>query len=150
MQLIKKIFKKTFKILSTCFPNNAVRVQMLRICGYIVGEHVYIGEGFLVIDKLQDRKNLIIGNRVSIAPRVTFVTASDPNNSKIAPYINCKHGIIKIGDDAWIGTGSILMPDVIIGEGAVVGAGSVVTRNVESYTVVVGVPAKKIKKIGSH
>lgn len=50
-------------------------------------------------------------------------------------------------DDAWIGAGSIILPGVTIGEGAVVGAGAVVTKDVPPYTVVVGVPARPIKRI---
>lgn len=51
-----------------------------------------------------------------------------------------------IGHDVWIGHGAIIMPGVKVGTGAVVGSGAVVTRNVEPYTVVVGVPAKPIRK----
>ncbi|MBZ4646302.1 MAG: galactoside-O-acetyltransferase, partial [Clostridia bacterium] len=46
--------------------------------------------------------------------------------------------------DAWIGAGAIIMPDVHIGEGSVVGAGSVVTKDVGPFTIVAGVPARKI------
>ncbi|MBN1304191.1 MAG: 2,3,4,5-tetrahydropyridine-2,6-dicarboxylate N-acetyltransferase, partial [Anaerolineales bacterium] len=48
---------------------------------------------------------------------------------------------------AWIGTGSVILPGITIGEGAVVGANSVVTKNVEPYTVVGGVPAHFIKRV---
>lgn len=51
-----------------------------------------------------------------------------------------------IGHDTWLGHGAIIMPGVKIGNGAVVGSGAVVTKNVEPYTVVVGVPAKPIKQ----
>ena len=145
MQAIKKMSKKICKYLGSTFPVNGIRISLLKLAGYCIGDQTYIGEGFLVIDKLQDRENVIIGDRVSIAPRVICITASDPNNSKIASYVTCKHGKIKIADDAWIGAGSIIMPDVIVGEGAVVGAGSVVTESIDSYVVVAGVPAKKIK-----
>ena len=57
------------------------------------------------------------------------------------------HGFIETGDDAWLGTGSIKLPNVRIGIGAVVGAGSVVTKDVPDFTVVGGVPARVIKKI---
>lgn len=147
MLIIKKASKKFCKAFASILPANKLRVSMLKISGYQVGKHVYVGEGFLVIDKLQDKGNLVIGDRVSIAPRVTCITASDPNNSLISAHIRCKHGKIIIKDDAWIGTGSIILPDVTIGEGAVVGAGSVVTRSVEPYIVVAGVPARKIKTI---
>ncbi|MBE5805957.1 MAG: acetyltransferase [Clostridiales bacterium] len=53
---------------------------------------------------------------------------------------------VVIGNDVWIGHNAIIMPGVKIGNGAVVGSGAVVTHDVEPYTVVVGVPAKPIKK----
>lgn len=54
--------------------------------------------------------------------------------------------ITYIGHDTWIGHGAIIMPGVKIGNGAVVGSGAVVTKDVEAYSIVVGVPAKEIKK----
>lgn len=53
---------------------------------------------------------------------------------------------IVIGHDTWIGHGSIIMPGVNIGDGAVVGSGAIITHDIEPYTIVVGVPAKPIKK----
>ncbi len=56
-------------------------------------------------------------------------------------------GKIIIKQGAWIGAGVIILPNVTIGECAVVGAGAVVTKDVPAYTVAVGVPAKVIKKL---
>lgn len=53
---------------------------------------------------------------------------------------------VTIGHDVWIGHGAIIRPEVTIGTGAVVGAGAVVTRDVAPYTVVVGVPAEKMRR----
>jgi acetyltransferase-like isoleucine patch superfamily enzyme len=55
-------------------------------------------------------------------------------------------GDVKIGNDVWVGNGVIILSGVEIGDGAVIGAGSVVTKNVEPYSIVVGNPAKEIKK----
>ena len=52
---------------------------------------------------------------------------------------------VKIGHDVWIGHNAVIMPGVTIGNGAVIGAGAVVTKDVEPYSIVGGVPAKKIK-----
>jgi phosphonate metabolism protein (transferase hexapeptide repeat family) len=56
-----------------------------------------------------------------------------------------KDKAVTIGNDVWIGHNSIIMPGVNVGNGAVIGAGAVVTKDVEPYSVVVGVPAKRIK-----
>ena len=72
---------------------------------------------------------------------------TQPNESRIVPYVNSHKGSITIDSDAWIGTGAVILPNVTIGEGAVVGANSVVTKNVAPYTVVGGVPAHKIKQV---
>jgi acetyltransferase-like isoleucine patch superfamily enzyme len=117
------------------------------MAGYKIGEKVYIGEDLIIIDELEDRGRVRIGNRVAIAERVTLVISSNPNFSRIRPFLKDIHGYIEIDDDAWLGTGAIILPNVRIGTGAVVGAGAVVTKDVPDFTVVGGVPAKVIKKI---
>ena len=54
---------------------------------------------------------------------------------------------MKIKDDVWIGAGVIILSGVTVGECSVIGAGAVVTKDVEPYTVVAGVPAKKIRNL---
>ncbi len=62
-------------------------------------------------------------------------------------FFDCRRGArCVIGHDVWIGHGAIILPGVTVGTGAVVGAGAVVSKDVEPYTVVVGVPAKPIRK----
>jgi len=56
-----------------------------------------------------------------------------------------KQNAVFIGNDVWIGHNALIMPGVTIGDGAVIGAGAIVTKNVEPYSVMVGVPARKIK-----
>lgn len=57
---------------------------------------------------------------------------------------------VKIKDKVWIATGAILLPGVTIGEGAVVGAGSIVTRDVPDWTIVAGNPARTIQELAEH
>jgi maltose O-acetyltransferase len=120
---------------------------MLKAAGYTIGKMAYIGEDLIIIDELRDKGNLAIGNRVAVAERVTLVISSNPNFSRIAPYVSNTHGPIIIEDDAWLGTGVIVMPNTTIGRGAVVGAGSLVLKDVPPFTVVAGVPAKSIGKV---
>lgn len=145
-----KIKKKLLKLIAKQLPGAGLRIRLLRICGYAIGDSVYIGEDFIIIDDLGDTQfeyNLSIGDRAAISPRVTFVLHTQPNQSRIVPYVNSHKGSIVIEEDAWIGTGAVILPNVTIGEGAVVGANSVVTKNVAPYTVVGGVPAHKIKNV---
>jgi maltose O-acetyltransferase len=143
-----KIKKKLLKLIAKHLPGCGLRINLLRMCGYVIGKNVFIGEDFIIIDDLEDMQfNLSIGDRASISPRVTFVLHTQPNESRIVPYVNSRKGSITIASDAWIGTGAVLLPDVMIGEGAVVGANSVVTKSVAPYTVVGGVPARKIKEV---
>jgi acetyltransferase-like isoleucine patch superfamily enzyme len=143
-----KIKKKLLKLVAKHLPGCGLRIRLLRMCGYTIGNSVYIGEDIIIIDDLDDaRFNLSIGDRASISPRVTFVLHTQPNESRIVPYVNSHKGSISINSDAWIGTGAVILPNVTIGEGAVVGANSVVTKNVAPYTVVGGVPARKINQV---
>jgi maltose O-acetyltransferase len=147
----KKARKKLLKLIAKQMPGCGLRIRLLRMCGYVIGEQVYIGEDFIIIDDLgmsgDTRCNLSIGDRTAISPRVTFVLHTQPNESRIVPYVNSHKGSITIAPDAWIGTGAVILPGVTIGEGAVVGANSVVTKNVAPYTVVGGIPAHFIKHV---
>lgn len=90
---------------------------------------------------------LSIGNDVMMAPNVTIVTqnheVSDteiPMRLQTAP----KKKVV-IGNDVWIGTNVVIMPGITIGNGCIIGAGAVVTKDVPDYAVVGGIPAKIIK-----
>ncbi|WP_094229077.1 acyltransferase [Methanolobus psychrotolerans] len=144
---LHSITKKAVKFLATSFPSNGVRLLLYRMASYEIGKDVYIGDRVIIIDRLSDKKNIIIGDRASISSGVTLVSSSSPNNSRIAPFVKTSYGRIVIGNDAWLGTGSIILPDISIGEGSVVGAGAVVTKDVAPFTIVAGVPAKKIGEV---
>jgi len=82
-----------------------------------------------------------IGNYVDIAPEVNIWTLEhDPQS----PDFKTKGGDVIIEDYVWIGNRAVILPNVRVGQGAVVATGAVVTKDVEPYTIVGGVPAKKI------
>lgn len=147
---LHKIKKKAAKFLASFLPSNGMRLKLYRIASYDVGKDVYIGDRVIIIDRLSDKSNIIIGDRASISAGVTLVSSSSPNNSMIVPYVKTVYGRIMIGNDAWLGTGSIILPDVSIGEGAVVGAGAVVTKDVAPFNIVAGIPAKKIGEVDTN
>jgi len=143
--MIGVVRKRLLKWVARWLPGFRLRISLLRACGFRIGRDVYVGEELLVIEELSDRsEKLVIGDRVAIAPRVTLVTSSDANFSKLMERIAPVRGRIVIGDDAWIGTGVIILPNVTIGRAAIVGAGAVVTRDVPDGAVVVGVPARVV------
>jgi maltose O-acetyltransferase len=144
---MRAIIKRILKLLVKQMPIYQLRSTMLRLCGYAVGKEVYIGEDLLIIDEPFDQAMVRIGDRVAISPRVTLVVSSRPNFSRIAPYVPVKHGPVIIENDVWLGTGVVILPNITIGEGAVVGANSVVTKDVEPYTIVGGSPARFICKV---
>jgi galactoside O-acetyltransferase len=87
-----------------------------------------------------------IGDNVLIGPNVVLRASNHVFSNRDMPILSQGHkaGAIVIKDDVWLGANAVIVPDVIIGKGAVVGAGAVVTKDVEEYTVVAGVPARKI------
>jgi dTDP-4-amino-4,6-dideoxy-D-glucose acyltransferase len=93
----------------------------------------------------------IIGDRVSVGPGTVLLSAvySHAKGLKMVDGLpdgstNALYGKLVIGNDVYIGANCSLMPNITIGEGAVVGAGSFVNKDIEPWTVVAGSPAKKI------
>ena len=91
---------------------------------------------------------VIIGENVMMGPNVSIYTTNH-NFSRIdIPMCfqgNSPEKPVVVGDDVWIGANVIILPGVSVGKGAVIGAGSVVTKNVAEYAIVAGNPAKVIK-----
>ena len=89
-----------------------------------------------------------IGNSVMVAAFVAIFAANhnfdNPALSILEQGTSTKGGI-KIEDDVWIGTHAVILDGVIIGKGSVIGAGTVVTKNVLPYSVVTGVPGKRVR-----
>lgn len=85
---------------------------------------------------------LRIGSHVTVSQYAFLCTASHDISD---PHMKLISAAVTIGDQAWVCAGTFIAPGVVIGEGAVTGAMSVVTKNVSPWTVVVGNPAKAIK-----
>lgn len=107
---------------------------------------IKIGEGSIIGDNsiLDGRNGITIGNNVCFASNVRIWTEQHDHRD---PWFRCetqKHNPVIIDDRAWIGSHTVILHSVHIGEGAVVAAGAVVTHDVPPYTIVGGIPAKKI------
>ena len=113
-------------------------------CSFLNGRKVFLGPRNVInFGCLFDGRRYAIrtGADVSIGPEAVVLTLGhDPQS----PDFSDKGGEVVIGDRAWICFRSIILPGVTIGEGAVVAAGAVVSRDVEPYTIVAGSPAKPV------
>lgn len=135
------------------------KIHDYSVFGGALGKYSYIGDHSHVIAK--------VGRFCSIGPHVRTITSSHPcafiSTSPCFYSVNKQNGIsfvkenlfqekpddnewIEIGNDVFIGDSVLLMRGVKVGDGAIIGAGSVVTKDVAPYSIVVGNPAKEIKK----
>lgn len=121
--------------------------------GVSVGMHTYINDGFV-------RSNVVIGRYCSIGRNViigsghhemSFLSTSPffqppPNTGSSIKLADYKKRIrVILGHDVWVGDRAIILSGVTIGDGAVIAAGSIVTKDVAAYSVVAGVPAKALR-----
>ncbi|MCG8700602.1 MAG: acyltransferase, partial [Bacteroidales bacterium] len=121
-----------------CTVNNGV--------GHLtIGEKTRIGIGSVLIGPVQ------VGNNIRLAQNVV-ISGLNHNYQDVSSPI-CEQGVetkpVFIGDNSWIGANAVILPGVFVGKHTVVAAGSVVTKNVPSYCVVAGNPARVIKKFNS-
>jgi acetyltransferase-like isoleucine patch superfamily enzyme len=113
--------------------------------------HIKIGKNCLIseFNVLRGQGGITIGDNVYTSPFVQMVAVNHVYQDRGQPIIS--HGItaqgITIEDNVWIGSAAIILDGVHIGEGAVVAAGAVVTKDVPAFTIVGGVPAQIIKEI---
>lgn len=107
------------------------------------GDRVYLN----INCTLLDGGKIEIGNDALIGPNVQILTVNHPMSSK--QRLN-KTNLVKdvfIGNNVWIGAGAIILPGVSIADGAVIGAGSVVTKDVDEYCLWAGNPAVKVREL---
>jgi len=110
---------------------------------FVTGRNISIGEHSVINRNchLDGRAGLTIGCNVSLSPECYIVSLShDPDS----PEFGTVTGPVAIGDRCWLGARAMVLPGVELGDCCVVGAGSVVTRSMEPFTIAAGNPARKI------
>ena len=112
----------------------------------IVGSNVTFNSNVMV--NARGKGSIDIGDNVLIGPNVVLRSSNHSFNNLNEPIIQqgMTYGHIVIENNVWIGSNCVILPKCKIGEGSIIAAGAVVTNDVESYSIVGGVPAKFIKK----
>lgn len=116
------------------------------------GRHTYLGKQVYANFNLTlvDDTTIRIGDYVMIAPNVTIATASHPIEPELRKRVGQFNIPVTIGNNVWIGAGSVILPGVTIGDNTVIGAGSVVTKDIPANVVAVGNPCRVMREIGAH
>lgn len=137
-KLIKKILGKTGK---------NILIESNFYCDY--GYNIEVGENFYMNHNcvILDGAKVEFGNNVFVAPNCGFYTAGHTIDIELRNQGLEYAKPIKVGNNVWIGGNVIVLPGVTIGDNVTIGAGSVVTKDVESNSIAVGNPCKVIKKI---
>jgi acetyltransferase-like isoleucine patch superfamily enzyme len=138
----------------------AVRRTLLRLGGVRLGpvvwglercwfesEHVSIGPGSAVNAAcwFEGRGPIIIGRDCFIGPEVMIVTSIHALSGDGQAAREPSYGEVRVGDRSWLGARALIMPGVTIGEGTIIGAGAVVTKDCEPGAVYAGVPARRVR-----
>jgi len=137
------------KLSRQLLPNSAANlwIQSPFYCDYgyniVTGENVFFNFNCTVLDVMK----VSIGSRTLFGPNVQIYTASHPISHKERAK-GLVHGKpVDIGEDVWIGGGAIICPGVTIGNRSIIGAGSVVTKNIPADVMAAGNPCKVIKRL---
>lgn len=134
------------------FNPRMLRPWIMRRLGAKVGKNVFIGE--YVRPDLNHSDLITIEDGVHIAADVRFLChkkdLSDYSVGDIYGQQPYKYGEIHLCKNCAIGTGSLVMPGITVGEGAVVGAGALVTKDIPAWTIAIGRPAKVVKEISER
>lgn len=116
------------------------------------GKHVHFGKNVYANFNLTmvDDGHIYVGDSTMFAPGVIVATAGHPILPELRETVYQYNMPVHIGKNCWIGAGAIILPGVTIGDQVVVGAGSVVTKDLPSNVVAVGNPCRVIREINEH
>ncbi|MET2954516.1 sugar O-acetyltransferase [Vibrio harveyi] len=115
-------------------------------CHTHLGDNVYANFNLTLVDDT----HIYIGDHVMIGPNVTIATAGHPIDPELRRDIAQFNIPVHIGNNVWIGANSVVLPGVTIGENSVIGAGSVLTKDIPANVVAVGNPCRVLREIGEH
>lgn len=136
--IIRRLFGQT---------NGTLQVVSPFMCDY--GTNIEVGTNFFINmgGVMLDEAPIKFGDNVFIGPQCGFYTAIHPIEAKLRRSGLETARPITVGNDVWIGGHAVVLPGVTIGDGSVIGAGSVVTKNIPPHVVAVGNPCRVVRTI---
>lgn len=116
------------------------------------GHHVHFGDSVYANFNLTlvDDTHIYVGDKTMLGPNVTIATAGHPIDPELRSKAYQYNLPVHIGKNCWLGAGVLVMPGVTIGDNSVIGAGSVVTKDIPANVVAVGNPCRVLREIGEH
>lgn len=115
-------------------------------CHTHFGKNVYANFNLTLVDDAE----IFVGDSVMFGPNVTVVTGAHPVEPNLRRKVAQFNISVHIEDNVWIGAGAVILPGVTIGENSVIGAGSIVTKDIPANVVAVGNPCRVLREIGEH
>lgn len=140
-ELLKRIFAEVGE---GCYIEPPLRANWG--CHTHLGKKVYANFNLTLVDDT----HIYIGDDVMIGPNCTLATAGHPIDPEMRKKVAQFNIPIRIGNNVWLGAHSVVLPGVTIGENSVIGAGSVVTKDIPANVVAVGNPCRVLRAIGEH
>ncbi len=125
----------------------SLRIEQGFYCDY--GDKIFIGNRVYININctLLDGGKITLGDDVLIGPNVQILTVNHPTDPQQRLTKTSYIKDVTIGNNVWIGAGAIILPGVTIGDGAVIGAASLVSKDVKSYCLYLGNPARMVRKL---
>ncbi len=110
------------------------------------GKNIYANFGLTLVDDT----DIYVGDSTMFGPNVVIATAGHPILPELREKAYQYNAPVHIGKNCWLGAGVLVMPGVSIGDNSVIGAGSVVTKDIPANVIAVGNPARVLREIGEH
>ena len=110
------------------------------------GNNVYANFNLTIVDDGE----IFVGDKVMFGPNVTIATANHPIDPSLREHAMRYNKTVHIGENVWIGAGTVIVPGGTIGKNSVIGAGSVVVKDIPDNVVAVGNPCHVLREIGEH
>lgn len=141
-------FEHLSKLMSKCYEDSVI-VPPFNLdygCNVILGKRFWANFNLTLLDEAI----ISFGENVLIGPNVTFTTGTHPIDAEMRWNEEEYAEPITVGNNCWFGANVTVLPGVTIGDGCVIGAGSIVNKDIPPHSVVVGTPAKVIKTLEPH